>query len=74
MYPLVVETEVKYQQLTRIEKAETVVLSVSWKEIRQLIERIYSIHLQSKNRRQILRRKRGRICRQRGKMLKKIKY
>ena len=57
MCTLVVQTEEEFQQLTEIEKEEAVVLTMTQKEIKQLIEGLSRIWLHNKKERQIYRRK-----------------
>ena len=73
MYILVTETDVKYQQMTEIEKEEVVVLTGSKKEMSELIEGLSRIQLHNKKKIQIHRKKRGRINRQRKKIAQKIR-
>ena len=61
MYTLAVQTEEEYQQPTKIAKEEAVMLTLSQKNMRQLIKGLDRIQLYNKERRQIQRRKRGRL-------------
>ena len=57
MYTLVLQTEEEFQQLTKMEKEETRVLTITQKEVKQLIEGLRRNQLHNKNRRQIHGRK-----------------
>ena len=68
LYTLVVHTEEEFQQLT--EKEEAVLLTVPQKDAEELLEGLIRIQLHNERRRQIHRRKRGRIGRKEGILFK----